>query len=109
MRRVLPLLTAALALAFATAPALASFPWVGSGPAGDPSSWHTVPGQNADHTGAPSEVDCGSWMEAATPEPDNSVCGNAGGFPAGTDQQNQEIRNDPQELGRIRCDETNHG
>src|SRR4051812_5561294 len=98
-----------LALAFAllgTAPALADFPWVGAGTAGDPASWHTVAGQNAQHTGAPSEVDCGSWMVAATAEPDAAVCGAAGGFPVGTDQQNRVVRSDPQELGGIRGDAT---
>jgi len=97
-------LPALAAVALAATPAAASFPWVGAGDPGDPSTWHTVPGQNAQHTGAPSEVDCGTWKGAATPEPNVADCGNAGGEPAVTDQQNEAIRNDPQELGGVRGD-----
>ena len=45
-------------------------------------------------------------MPAATPEPDNAACGDAGGYPAGTDQQNAAVRSDPHELGGIRGDAT---
>jgi hypothetical protein len=103
-RRLVGMVICVLGALALPAGAHAAFPWPGAGTAGNPASYHVDPGQDP-VKGTATEINCGDWKGAATPEPASSLCSAVGGNPLG-DAQDALVRADPHEIGGIRGDAT---